>query len=88
MPTVARVVGGRGSLISASRLRDVKTVPMRILATEGARITQPGHRELVQLQLLLTRAEPKPHVWAVRTADVRYAKIELVSYTVRTRSGC
>ena len=23
---------------------------------------------------------PKPHVWAVRTADGRYAKLELVSY--------
>jgi len=32
---------------------------------------------------------PKPHVWAVRTADGRYAKIALVSYyCVGSRPGC
>ncbi len=32
---------------------------------------------------------PKPRVWAVRTADGRYAKIELVSYYCpRLRPGC
>jgi heme-binding HmuY-like protein len=32
---------------------------------------------------------PKPHVWAVRTADGRYAKLELVSYYCpRSQPGC
>jgi hypothetical protein len=32
---------------------------------------------------------PKPHVWAVRTADGRYAKIELLSYYCeRAEPGC
>jgi hypothetical protein len=32
---------------------------------------------------------PKPHVWAVRTADGRYAKIELLSYyCARGEPGC
>jgi hypothetical protein len=32
---------------------------------------------------------PKPHVWAVRTADGRYAKIELLSYyCARAAPGC
>ena len=32
---------------------------------------------------------PKPHVWAVRTADGRYAKMEIVSYYCsRARPGC
>jgi hypothetical protein len=32
---------------------------------------------------------PKPHVWAVRTADGRYAKIELLSYyCARAEPGC
>jgi hypothetical protein len=32
---------------------------------------------------------PKPHVWAVRTADGRYAKIEIVSYYCPgARPGC
>jgi hypothetical protein len=33
--------------------------------------------------------KPKPHVWAVRTADGRYAKIEIVSYYCpQGRPGC
>jgi hypothetical protein len=32
---------------------------------------------------------PKPHVWAVRTADGRYAKIQLLSYyCARAEPGC
>jgi hypothetical protein len=32
---------------------------------------------------------PKPHVWAVRTADGRYAKIQLVSYYCpRSQPAC
>lgn len=32
---------------------------------------------------------PKPHVWAVRTADGRYAKMEIVSYyCVGSQPGC
>jgi len=32
---------------------------------------------------------PKPHVWAVRTSDGRYAKIELLSYyCARAEPGC
>jgi len=32
---------------------------------------------------------PKPHVWAVRTADGRYAKIEIISYYCPgARPGC
>ena len=33
--------------------------------------------------------KPKPHVWAVRTADRRYAKMEIVSYYCpQGRPGC
>ncbi len=32
---------------------------------------------------------PKPHVWAIRTADRRYAKVEIVSYYCpRSQPGC
>jgi len=85
-------VGGAGIVdLGEVAFADVKTVPdAGYLATEG--ITDPRNPAIASwysYSYFSHVLSPKPHVWAVRTADGRYAKIELVSYYCpRSQPGC
>ncbi len=84
---------GQGGIIDLgpTRFDDVRTVPATgYRGNEGSE--EPRNRAIVGwyrygfFSHLLT---PKPHVWAVRTADGRYAKIEIVSYyCTGAQPGC
>ena len=85
-------VGGAGIVdLGEVAFADVKTVPdAGYLATEGG--TDPRNPAIASwysYSYFSHVLSPKPHVWAVRTADGRYAKIELVSYYCpRSQPGC
>jgi len=85
-------VGGAGIVdLGKVAFADVKTVPdAGYLATEGG--TDPRNPAIANWYsygYFSHVLSPKPHVWAVRTADGRYAKIELVSYYCpRSQPAC
>ena len=85
-------VGGAGIVdLGEVAFADVKTVPdAGYLATEGG--TDPRNPAIASwysYSYFSHVLSPKPHVWAVRTADGGYAKIELVSYYCpRSQPGC
>jgi hypothetical protein len=85
-------VGGAGIVdLGEVAFADVKTVPdAGYLATEGG--TDPRNPAIASwysYSYFSHVLSPKPHVWAVRTAAGRYAKIELVSYYCpRSQPGC
>ena len=70
---------------------DVKAVPEGgYQATEGgADPRNPALARWYSYGYFSHLLRPKPRVWAVRTADGRYAKLELVSYYCpRSQPGC
>ena len=85
-------VGGAGIIdLGEVAFADVKTVPdAGYLATEG--VTDPRNPAIVNWYsygYFSHVLSPRPHVWAVRTADGRYAKIEIVSYYCpRSQPAC
>jgi len=85
-------VGGAGIIdLGAVAFADVKTVPdAGYLATEGgADPRNPAFANWYSYSYFSHVLSPKPRVWAVRTADGRYAKVELVSYYCpRSQPGC
>jgi heme-binding HmuY-like protein len=85
-------VGGAGIVdLGEVAFADVKTVPdAGYLATEG--VTDPRNPAIANWYsygYFSHLLRPKPHVWAVRTADGRYAKIQLISYYCpRSQPAC
>jgi hypothetical protein len=89
----AIVVGdGAGILdLGEARLDQVRAVPSTgYLANEGrAEPRNPAIASWYQYGFFSHVLTPKPHVWAVRTADGRYAKLEMVGYyCADARPGC
>jgi len=77
--------------LGETRLEQVRTVPATgYLANEGrAEPRNPAIASWYRYGFFSHVLTPKPHVWAVRTADGRYAKLELVSYYCpRSQPGC
>ncbi len=73
------------------RLEDVREVPAAgYMANEGR--GEPRNRAIAswyRYGFFSHVLSPKPHVWAVRTADGRYAKLEMVGYYCPgARPGC
>jgi hypothetical protein len=85
-------VGGAGVTdLGEVAFADVKTVPEAgYQPTEGG--TDPRNPAIASwygYSYFSHVLSPKPHVWAVRTADGRYAKLEIVSYYCpRSQPGC
>jgi hypothetical protein len=88
-----REFAGEGGIADLGEMQfaDVKTVPATgYQASEGG--TDPRNRAIASWYsygYFSHVLSPKPRVWAVRTADGRYAKLELVSYYCpRSQPGC
>ena len=77
--------------LGAVAFTDVRTVP-----TTGYAVTEsrpdprnPAIASWYRYGFFSHVLSPKPHVWAVRTADGRYAKMEIVGYYCPgSRPGC
>jgi hypothetical protein len=88
------IVAGLGAGIrdlGATRFDEVREVPSDgYLANEGqADPRNPAIAAWYSYGLFSHVLSPKPHVWAVRTADGRYAKMEIVGYYCPgARPGC
>jgi hypothetical protein len=84
--------GGAGIVdLGEVAFADVKTVPETgYQATEGGTDRRnPAIASWYRYGYFSHVLSPKPHVWAVRTADSRYTKIEFVSYYCpRSQPGC
>jgi hypothetical protein len=77
--------------LGAARLDDVRAVPATgYVANEGrAEPRNPAIASWYRYGFFSHVLSPKPHVWAVRTADGRYAKLEMVGYYCSgARPGC
>ena len=79
------IIAGAGSGIldlGEVRFDDVRTVPTAgYLGNEGSGdLRNPAIAAWYQYGFFSHVLSPKPHVWAVRTADGRYAKLEIVGY--------
>jgi hypothetical protein len=79
------IVAGEGVGIldlGETRLDDVRTVPARgYVPNEGrAEPRNPAIASWYRYGFFSHVLTPKPHVWAVRTADGRYAKLEMLGY--------
>jgi hypothetical protein len=77
--------------LGETRLEQVRTVPATgYLANEGrAEPRNPAIASWYRYGFFSHVLTPKPHVWAVRTADGRYAKLEIVGYYCPgARPGC
>ena len=88
------IVAGPGAGIrdlGEARLNDVRAVPADgYLANEGqAEPRNPAIASWYSYGFFSHVLTPKPHVWAVRAADGRYAKMEIVGYYCPgARPGC
>ena len=79
------IVAGPGAGVldlGETRFDDVTTVPASgYLDNEGAAEPRnPAIAAWYRYGFFTHVLSPKPHVWAVRTADARYAKLEMVGY--------
>jgi hypothetical protein len=77
--------------LGEARLGDVRVVPASgYVGNEGrAEPRNPAIASWYRYGFFSHVLSPKPHVWAVRTADGRYAKLEMVSYYCPgARPGC
>jgi hypothetical protein len=77
--------------LGEARLDDVRVVPTAgYAANEGrAEPRNPAIASWYRYGFFSHVLSPKPHVWAVRTADGRYAKLEMVGYYCPgARPGC
>jgi len=79
------IVAGLGAGIrdlGETRFDDVRAVPADgYLANEGrAEPRNPAIASWYHYGFFSHVLSPKPHVWAVRTAEGRYAKLEIVGY--------
>jgi threonine/homoserine/homoserine lactone efflux protein len=83
---------GAGILdLGAVRFDDVRTLPADgYAANEGrAEPRNPAIASWYRYGFFSHVLTPKPHVWAVRTADGRYAKLEMLGYYCPgPRPGC
>ncbi len=84
---------GRGGIrdLGPSRLDEVREVPETGYAgNEGSEDPRnPAIAGWYRYGFFSHVLSPKPHVWAVRTADGRYAKLEILSYYCSgARPGC
>jgi len=88
------IVAGAGAGIrdlGEGRLEDVRTVPTTgYVANDGrGEPRNPAIASWYRYGFFSHVLTPKPHVWAVRTADGRYAKLEMVGYYCPGgRPGC
>jgi len=88
------IIAGDGAGIvdlGEARLEDVRVVPATgYVANEGrAEPRNPAIASWYRYGFFSHVLSPKPHVWAIRTADGRYAKLEMVSYYCPgARPGC
>jgi hypothetical protein len=88
-----REFAGTGGVadLGAVAFADVTTVPEAgyQLTTGGADPRNPALTRWYSYSYFSHVLSPKPRVWAVRTADGRYAKLEFVSYYCpRSQPGC
>jgi hypothetical protein len=88
-----RAFAGEGGIADLGEVAfaDVKTVPESgyEVTQGGADPRNPAISRWYRYGYFSHVLTPRPRVWAVRTADGRYAKIELVSYYCpRSRPGC
>jgi hypothetical protein len=77
--------------LGESRFEDVRTAPVAgYVANEGrGEPRNPAIASWYRYGFFSHVLSPKPHVWAVRTADGRYAKLEMVGYYCPgARPGC
>ena len=78
------VIAGRGGVLDLGEVRfdDVRVVPDRgYQLNEGhGEPRNPAIAGWYRYGFFSHVLSPKPHVWAVRTGDGRYAKIEMVGY--------
>jgi heme-binding HmuY-like protein len=77
--------------LGAAQLENVRTVPETgYVGNEGrAEPRNPAIAAWYQYSYFSHVLSPKPHVWAVRTADGRYATLEMVGYyCTGGRPGC
>jgi hypothetical protein len=77
--------------LGEGRLEDVRTVPtMGYVANDGrGEPRNPAIASWYRYGFFSHVLTPKPHVWAVRTADGRYATLEMVGYYCPgARPGC
>jgi hypothetical protein len=77
--------------LGETRLDDVRTVPTTgYVANEGrGEPRNPAIASWYRYGFFSHVLSPKPHVWALRTADGRYAKLEMVGYYCPgARPGC
>ena len=88
------IVAGLGAGIrdlGETRFDDVREVPSDGYATNEGQ-AEPRNREIASWYhygFFTHVLRPKRHVWAVRTADARYAKLEIVGYYCPgARPGC
>ena len=79
------IVAGEGAGIldlGEARLDDVRAVPVAGYVANEVR-GEPRNAAIAswyRYGFFSHQLTPKPHVWAVRTADGRYAKLEMVGY--------
>jgi hypothetical protein len=84
-------VGARIRDLGDTRFDDVRTVPPDGYSTneERGEPRNPAIASWYDYGFFTHVLSPKPHVWAVRTADGRYAKMQIVGYYCPgARPGC
>jgi hypothetical protein len=77
--------------LGEARLEDVRAVPVTgyVANEERGDPRNPAIASWYRYGYFSHVLSPKPHVWAVRTADGRYAKLEMVGYyCADARPGC
>jgi hypothetical protein len=77
--------------LGEGRLEDVRTVPATGYVANESRgePRNPAIASWYRYGFFSHVLSPKPHVWALRTADGRYAKLEMVGYyCLGARPGC
>jgi HmuY protein len=88
-----QIIAGGGGILDLGEVSfaDVKTVPETGYQANdrGPDPRNPAIASWYRYGFFSHVLSPKPHVWAVRTADGRYAKIEILSYYCPgSRPGC
>jgi hypothetical protein len=77
--------------LGEGRLEDIRTVPVTGYVGNDGRgePRNPAIASWYRYGYFSHVLSPKPHVWAVRTAEGRYAKLEMVGYyCAGARPGC
>ena len=77
--------------LGETRLEDVRAVPVTgyVANEQRGEPRNPAIASWYHYSYFSHVLSPKPHVWAVRTADGRYAKLEIVGYyCAGGRPGC